>query len=142
MTIVFTPAPVVAPAAELGLAVDGWLPEMQRQAESLMVTPCTISRGSTVTADPVTGADIVAPGTIVYQGRCKIQSHEGEPRSVEAGSATVTTVRWEIHVPIMSGPYRLGDLVRVAGGRMFRVDAIHVKTWQTAQRLPVTEVLT
>ena len=60
--------------------------------------------------------------------------------TAEAGSATVTTVRWGIHVPVTSGPYQTGDVVR-ALSRVFRVDAIHAKTWQTAQRLPVTEVM-
>lgn len=128
------------PVTELGVAVETWLPDLQRQAESLMVTPCTIARGCTVAPDPVTGADLLSQGTIVYQGGCKVQSHEGEPRSVEAGSATVTTARWEIHVPVDTGPYQAGDVVRVTS-RVFRVDAIHEKTWQTAQRLPVTEVM-
>lgn len=140
VTVVFVPIPTGAPVAELGVAVETWLPELQRQAESLMVTPCTIARGCTVAPDPITGGDVLSQGTIVYQGGCKVQSHEGEPRSVEAGSATRATVRWEIHVPVSSGPYRLGDVVR-ATGRVFRVEAIHAKTWQTAQRLPVTEVM-
>lgn len=124
----------------LSIAVSAELPFMQQTAEAMMVTPCAIRRGGTVEADPVTGADVVVGGMSVYEGGCKVQSREGEARSAEVADATVTSQRWEVHVPVSSGPYQVGDVVDVAG-RRFRVEALHVKSWQSAQRLPVVEVL-
>jgi hypothetical protein len=106
----------------------------------MMVSPCVIRRGGTVTADPVTGEDVVVGGMSVYEGGCKVQSREGEIASAEVAGSTVSSVRWQIHVPVSSGPYQEGDVVAVLG-RAFRVEAPNVKTWQTAQRLPVSEVL-
>lgn len=116
------------------------LPRLQEAAESLMVSPCTIRRPSSVEPDPVTGADTEVPGALVYDGGCKLQSREGEIRNGEVADSTTTTQRWEVHVPVSSGPYLKGDVVTVLG-RKFRVEGLHVKTWQTAQRLPVVEVL-
>jgi hypothetical protein len=116
------------------------LPFLQAQAESMMVTPCVIRRGGTVTADPATGADVLVGGVSVYEGGCKVQSREGEVASAEVADSTVASVRWEIHVPASSGPFQQGDVVE-ALGRQFRVEAPHVKSWQSAQRLPVSEVL-
>jgi len=117
------------------------LPKFQAEAESMMVTPCLVRRPVGVTADPVTGADVpVYEAGSVYQGGCKLQSREGEVRSAEVGSSTSASVRWEIHVPVSAGPFQPGDVVEVLG-RVFRVESPHVKSWQTAQRLPVSEVL-
>lgn len=124
----------------IGDALRTVLPELRQQAESMMVTPCAIHRGGTVTADPTTGADVIVGGMSVYEGGCKVQSREGEVRASEVADSTVTAQRWEVHVPVSSGPYQVGDVV-TALGRQFRVEGLHVKTWQTAQRLPVSEVL-
>ena len=124
----------------LGLDVSPELPLLQAQAESLMVSPCVIRRGGTVTSDPDTGADVVVGGVSVYEGGCKLQSREGEIRSGEVGSSTGVSQNWQVHVPVTAGPFQAGDVVAVLG-RTFRVEAPHVKTWQSAQRLPVSEVL-
>lgn len=129
----------------IGDEIRATLPFLQQQAESMMTTSCVIRRGGTVEPDPVTGADVVVGGITVYDGGdgnpgCKVQSREGEARSAEVADATVTSQRWEIHVPVSSGPYQVGDVVDVTG-RMFRVEALHIKSWQSAQRLPVVEVL-
>lgn len=135
----------------IGHDLDGALVELQEQAESTMTTPCRIHRAGAVTADPGTGADVIVAGALVYDGSrgdpgCKIQTRENQPRDVESGQATVTEISLEVHVPVLSGPYRVGDVVlildRPAGSvvvRSFRVEGTHVKTYQTAQRLPVVE---
>lgn len=124
----------------LSLDATAALVALQAEAESMMVTPCVIRRGGTVTADPESGADVVVGGTLVYDGGCKLQSREGELRNAEVADSTTTSQRWEVHVPVSSGPYRVADVVSVLG-RQFRVEGLHVKSWQTAQRLPVVEVL-
>lgn len=124
------------------------LPELQAEAESLMVTDCRVRRPSGVTADPGTGADIVTfkPGA-VFTGGCKIQTLQAQVQVVESGRATAAAQSYEVHLPVTSGPYRTGDVVEVLdapGGavvRRFRVEGLNTKTWQTAQRLPVQETL-
>lgn len=130
--------------------VDAEIQHLQQQAESLMVTPCTITRPSTVSTEPATGADVEVLGAMVYDGSagspgCKLQTRLGQVRTVESGSGTVAVDGLEVHVPVGSGPYRIGDLVRILDQpqgselRRFRVAGLHLKTWQTAQRLPVDE---
>lgn len=119
-------------------AVAAALPELQAQAESLMVTPCVVARPTGVTADPVTGADVETSET-VYDGYCKIQGRNNQVQTAESGLSTVAFQHLEVHLPVSSGPYRRGDVVD-ASGRRFRVLGVPGKTWQTAHRLPVEEL--
>lgn len=123
----------------LSLDIEGALPEFQQHAESLMVTPCTITRGGERVLDPNTG-DFTTLSTVIYDGGCKVQTREGEVLDVVSGSAALNVQRYSIHVPVSAGPFQDGDLVTVTG-RVFKVDGLHSKTWQTAQRLPVVEVI-
>lgn len=121
------------------------LPEMQAQAESMMITPCRIIRPTGVTAHPVTGADIPT-STTVFVGGCKVQTSQPQPRLGESAAAAVTTQSLQVHVPVSSGPYRTNDVVEILDApdgqvvRTLRIEAPHWKSWQTAQRLPVEEV--
>lgn len=133
----------------IGHDIAAALPELRAQAESMMITPCRISRTGTVTANPDTGADVIIPGAKVYAGGCKVQAREGQPQPAESGTATVIAQSLEVHVPASSGPYRKGDLVEILDRpdgaaavveRRFRVEGLHRKTWQTAQRLQVEEL--
>lgn len=103
-----------------------------------MVTPCTVVRPGQVTDDPETGADVV-PSTPVFSGGCKIQTSDTQARTVESNLGTVTVQQLEVCLPVRSGPYRKGDVV-AADGRRYRITAVPLRTWRTAQRLPVEEV--
>lgn len=114
-----------------------------------MTTPCRVNRPGTVTADPVTGADVPTDGAPVFDGSsgdpgCKVQDRQASVRGVESAEATVTTQGLEVHLPVSSGPYRVGDVVSILSGstvvRRLRMVGTHLKTWQTAQRIPVEEV--
>jgi hypothetical protein len=121
----------------IGHDVEAVLPELQEQAESLMVTACTVARPTGVTSDPETGMD-VETSEPVFDGLCKVQSSDNQARAVETALGTVTVQQLEVHLPVRAGPFRKGDVVNVPG-RRFRVLAVPTKTWQTAQRLPVEE---
>jgi hypothetical protein len=115
------------------------LPIMQQQAESLMTSPCLITRPGTPVLDEDTGN--ITPTTVtVFSGYCKVQTRDTLTQQSESGSSAVAIQRYEVHVPLSSGPYLEHDLVEVSG-RRFRVVGLNLKTWQTAQRLPVEEVI-
>jgi hypothetical protein len=112
------------------------LPWLQAEAESRMRRDCLIRRPGELATDPETGA-AVPTYTPVYAGKCRLQSRESAV-AVESARGTVTTQGYEVHVPVDAGPFKVGDEV-LTGSRSFRVDGLHEKDEQTAQRLPVTE---
>lgn len=124
------------------------LPQLQAQAESLMVDTCTITReGEGWVVDPDTGREVPAPPTTVYEGKCKVQTYEPHERTPDVGGSTEVIQRYHVHVPVTAGPFEVGDVVTITSGandpttsgRTFRVAGLHEKTWQTAQRLLVDE---
>lgn len=121
----------------LGDAIAAALPTMQAEAESAMVTPY-VARRVTGTHE-VDGRDVPLWG-VVASGRCQLQSAETVTRDPDVAGATVTVQRYQVKVPVSAGPFWIGDRFELLG-RTFRVTALHGKTYQTAQRLPVDEVL-
>ena len=122
----------------LSLELAGELPFLRQQAESLMVTPCRISReGAPV--DDGTG-NYVPAESLVFDGLCQIGSKDSQVLDVSSGSADADAMRAVIKVPFHSGPFERGDIVRAAG-RTFRVEGPDGRTWQKSQRLPVVEVI-
>lgn len=106
----------------------------------MMVTPCQVTRDSgPPVLDPVTG-DFTSGVSVIFDGYCKVQTREGEVLDVVTGSSDPNVQRYSIHLPVSAGPFKHGDLVAVPG-RVFKVDGLHKKTWQTAQRVPVVEVI-
>jgi len=124
----------------LGEDIAAALPGLRAQAESLMTEPCTIRRPIGNDTDPLTGESVPAYRTPdVYAGPCKVQDAGNQAREVESGSSTATLTSLEVHIPVSAEAVAAGDFIEV-GGRKFRADRPHRKTWQTAQRIPVTEV--
>lgn len=105
-----------------------------------MIDQCAISRISH--GVDVDGLDTVTE-ELVYTGRCKVQSVSVQEESdiVSAGAPLVVD-RLRVDVPVGAGPFTVGDLVQVEGrSRRLRVVGLLEKTFQTAQRLPVEEVI-
>lgn len=102
----------------------------------MMTEPCTVRR--VTGTHEVAGRDVPLL-TDVWSGLCKVQSNTLVNQAPEVGGATVTVIRYELHLPVTAGPFEVGDVAEVPG-RTFRVAGLHDKTWQTAQRLPVDEV--
>lgn len=123
----------------LGDDLAAALPGLQAEAESKMRTPCTVHRGSTVTAGPG-GEDVEVAGAVVYRGGCELKSEQVQVLTQESASSTATVQRLTVKVPVSSGPYRVGDVVSV-GARRLRITGLHEQTFQTAQRLPVEELV-
>lgn len=122
----------------------------QRKAESLMVDACTIKPVTGETTDPVTFVVTPTYGTPVYTGKCKIQTQRllfpGEP---VAGDHRWTIIPSSIHLPLTgTASVDTGHVVTITSsvdaanvGRIFRVQSTDRKTFGTALRLMVEEVM-
>lgn len=119
--------------------ISAALPELRAQAESLMVTPCTITRTGARVLDENTG-NYTTPTTVIYAGGCQIAGRDTQVMDLTSGSADIDALRAVIKVPFNSGPYRKGDIV-TADGRTFKVEGPDDRTWQKSQKLPVVEVI-
>lgn len=132
----------------IGYDIAAALPEMRRQAESLMLDSCTITRAGTGqgTWNEGTGSyDPPAPST-VYAGKCKVQTRDVQVANPDVAGREAFVVDWTIHLPVVgSEDVRQGDLVHIDAaaldaalvGREFTVDGPHLGTAKTARRLPV-----
>lgn len=109
-----------------------------------MVDTCRIRRVLSSEPDPTTGVDVPTYGPTVYVGPCKVQQSRSQPRDVESGSSTAVLTLLEVHIPASAATVHAGDFIELMDGatptRSFRADSAFRKTWQTAQRIPVTEV--
>lgn len=115
----------------------------RRRAERLLKGEVRVTRLSTE-VDELTGRGL---RTVVYEGRGKIQTYEPYESERTSAGATVATQRYQVHVPVDSGPYEVGDLIKIIKspdmphlvGDEFRLAGLHEKTLQTAQRLLTDE---
>ena len=115
----------------------------RRRAERLLKGEVRVTRLSTE-VDELTGRGL---RTVVYEGRGKIHTYEPYESERTSAGATVTTQRYQVHVPVDSGPYEVGDLIKIVEsptmphlvGDEFRLAGLHEKTLQTAQRLLTDE---
>ena len=126
-------------------------------AEALMVDACVVDRPGPSVMDPLTGK--VKPSyTLVYphpdheaplDGRCKVQQTLAQSSSPEAGGAVFTVQNARLDLPVGAGPVAVGDRVRLVSaasnpdlvGNVYRVKELFEKSWQTAQRVRVEELV-
>ena len=119
----------------------------QRAAAALMVDRVKAVRLGT----PVTAADgsVSVPEAALYEGRGKVQTWEGFQGNPNAAGQIATTQRYTVHVPVAAWDVRIGDVVIVQSahldpyldGRRYRVVALLHKSYPTAYRLGVEEVV-
>jgi len=119
----------------------------RREAEALMVDTCRITSGGEPVTDPDTG-EVTNTRTLVYEGKCKVQSKDSATSTPEAGGATFTVVSRQVHIPANAAEIRDGYEVEVTGsllnsftvGKVYRVEGFTPDTFDTAFRLPVKEI--
>jgi hypothetical protein len=129
------------------------LPGLRAEAEGRMVDACTVYRGpyTPIIFDPDTGSWIEPSATLIYDGRCEVQV-DGRlvGREIDAGETEITTMRLTVKLPVdTSADVQIDDQVSVTAsahdpglvGKLFRVTALHNKTFATARRLQVEEVV-
>ena len=104
----------------------------------------------TMTQDPDTGSETPEYATR-FTSKCKVQARQLQARQEEVGGRTATTVSVELHLPISAPAVEVGDLCEITAvgslsdvqllGRVFRVVAPVAKSFATARRFDVTEVV-
>lgn len=117
-------------------------------AERLMVDACEVKRPNGKTFDEGTGRDVPA-FVVLFSSKCKVQARELAARDAEAGGRTATTVRLTVALPMDAGEVATDDVVTVTAaafdpqlvGRSFRVVAPVGKSFATARRVEVSEVV-
>ena len=132
----------------IGADVTAALPGMRAAAESLMVDSVRVERPGLPVTDPETG-DVTTPSVVVYVGPGKVQSTLPQAAHPVAGEHQFTVQQASVHVPVSAGPVMVGDLVVPVAvvhdaalvGRVFRVKELLHKSFATAQRLSVEEVV-
>ena len=116
----------------------------RREAETLMVDTCTISRPGEPVTDPDTG-NVTDSMTTVYTGKCKVASKDSSVASPDVAGASFTVVSRQVHVPAGVADIQDGDVVTVTAsllnpfgvGKQYRVEGFEPDSFETAARLPV-----
>lgn len=110
-----------------------------------MLDACTfVELGAPVTDDE---GDVYVPGSVVYSGRCRVQTYEPYEKTPEAGGAVSVVQRYSLHVPVGSFFPEVGQVAIVTAaaldpalvGRQYRVTGLLHKSQATAYRLLVDE---
>lgn len=117
-------------------------------AESLMLDACTVHRPGAPVMNPDTGA-VTASLTLVYTGKCKVQRTVSQASNPTAGGHSFTVQDSRVDFPVSAGPFAVSDVVTVTAstldpqlvGRVFRVVELFHKSYATAQRTRVSEVV-
>ncbi|TFD80539.1 DUF6093 family protein [Cryobacterium psychrophilum] len=124
----------------------------QREAEKLMLTTCTITRGGGAPVfNESTGAyDTPAPTTI-YAGKCKVRLAGVSVKQVDAASQLLTIQQSILSLPVnRAGTANVApsdtltitanplDLALV--GKTFRIEGTHEQTYSTARRYSIERV--
>jgi len=134
---------------DLGADIAAALPELRRQAESMMRDECTITRPGAQTWDDAAGAYIGGTPTRLYAGPCRIRRPNVAEREAAAGEADWTLTGAVVSIPVDGTPNdMLGANVHMdhcAGdpaltGRDLKVTGPHSQTDATARRLRCVEV--
>lgn len=127
----------------------------RREAERLMTDTCVIRRPTgAIGVDPDTG--VATPEyTLVYEGKCKLQTAGGIASQVVSASGDATNVGgnvpvWSLylHLPMSAVDCRPGDLAQITssvdpalvGRRLRFVNLQSEKTHATARRWNVSEM--
>lgn len=119
----------------------------QRWAEQMMTDSLRLEHptGETIRVDGKT----VPVMETVWSGPGKVQSQQSYPSQPEVGGGTLTLAVFEVHIPVGAEVAPLVDDVFVVDasrdqaltGSRFRVRVDPAKTWRTARRFNVEELI-
>lgn len=122
----------------------------RRAAERLMVDACAITRvtGQPGPLNPDTGVRDPAPTDTVYAGKCRVQTYEAHESTPDSGEHVYTVQRYAIHLPV-AVDVKVDDQITVTAsvldpllvGRSYRVVGLLHKTFATANRVAVDEIV-
>lgn len=120
----------------------------RREAEALMVDECQVHRPGDPVTDYFTG-QVTTPRTLIYEGRCKVQQTISQAGNASVGGHQFTVQDSRVDFPVSAGPLQVDDVVTLTvsvldpqlAGRVFRVGELFHKSFATAQRTRVEEVV-
>ncbi len=134
----------------LGADIAAALPELRRQAESMMRDTCTITRPGAQTWDDAAGAYTPGGAPVqLYSGPCRVRRPNVAEREALAGDADWTLTGAVVSIPVDgTTDDLLGATVHVEHcemdpaltGRDLKVTGPHAQSQATARRLRCVEV--
>ena len=125
------------------MSVTTAMKHAQKAAERLIVYTCTIARLDPDSIDPLTGE---ALSVDVYDGKCRVQVTSAQATNGESIGHTFTEQDYQLHIPASVESPKVGDVVTLTAtpskpsraGKVFRVEALFEKTFQSAQRIKIS----
>ena len=125
----------------LGDDVAGVLPELRAHALSRMTSTAHVERILSVTADPLTGADVVTAATVHAALPCRVKASEADLQPRDLAGVDVPERPDQIHFPWDTAGLEVGQRVTVTAsrnpilvGKVYRLVRPHVGDDTTAQR--------
>ena len=125
----------------LGDDVRNALPELRAHALSRMTSAVRVERVLSVTADPLTGADVVTAATVHAALPCRVKASESAVQPRDVAGVDVPERPDQIHFPWDTAGLEVGQRVTVTAsrnpilvGRVYRLVRSHIGDDATAQR--------
>ena len=125
----------------LGDDVAGVLPELRAHAHSRMTSTAHVERVLAVTADPLTGADVVTAATVHAALPCRVKASESAIQPRDVAGVDVPERPDQLHFPWDTSGLEVGQRVTVTAsrnpilvGRVYRLVRSHIGDDTTAQR--------
>lgn len=125
----------------LGASIAGILPELRSHAESRMTSTVRVERVLSVTADPMTGQDVVTAETVHAAVPCRLKAATSALRPAAVGDLTIPEHSDQLHVPWDIPGLAVGMRATITAssnpllvGRVYRMSRSHVGDDTTAQR--------
>lgn len=116
-------------------------------AETLMVDTCLIRRRTGQTTNPNTGA-VTPTYTPLYTGKCRVQQHEAQGRTEDAGEDYLIMQMRQLQLPVIGTEgLQPDDEVLITAstndphllGRVYYIRDVPAKTHATSRRLSIQE---
>lgn len=125
------------------------LAALRAEAEALMVDTCSVKYVTGTTFDEDTGREVPTYADRIASTPCKVQMRELQSVERLSGGHEATLVRLMVHLPISAVAVEVDDIITITAavhdsqlvGREFRVLAPVGKSFATARRLEVEEVV-
>jgi hypothetical protein len=117
------------------------------KAEAQMVDECTIDRPGEPVTDAETGK-VTVESSLVYEGKCKVQSKDSAVASPEAGGHSFVVVSRQVHIPMNEADVQDKDVITMTAsllnsftvGKKYVVRGFTPDSYDTAARMPVKEI--